>query len=83
MTDMDAAHAEILAEYGVTEIGENKYAVTGSTGNMYTVSYVGCGDCGEGLWECDCPAGKHGRNCKHLTRAINCFRELANLHGWE
>ena len=43
--------------------------------NKYIVSYKGCdGDENIGLWECDCPAGKHGRTCKHLKALFQWFQ---------
>ena len=43
------------------------YSVQSDSGNTYTVRYEGCTDDGVGnLWSCSCPAGQHGRDCKHL-----------------
>jgi hypothetical protein len=28
-------------------------------------------------WKCDCPAGQHGRNCKHVTAVLNLLGEEA------
>lgn len=46
------------------------FKVLSTSGNTYTVKYCGSGD-GDpeyvALWECDCPAGQHGRDCKHVA----------------
>jgi hypothetical protein len=59
---------EILTRFGITTAGEHAYAVPSSNGKgTYTVRYAGRGDCAEvRLWECDCPAGQHGKTCKHI-----------------
>ena len=45
------------------------YEVESESGNTYTVRYAGSGD-GDSkyvaCWECSCPAGSHGRHCKHV-----------------
>jgi hypothetical protein len=50
-----------------------EYRVLSDSGNTYTVRFCGTGD-GDpdvvALWECDCPAGQHGRDCKHLRAVI-------------
>ena len=50
--------------------GRDAYAVLSDSGSTYTVRYMGSGD-GDSeyvaLWECDCPAGKHGKFCKHIA----------------
>jgi len=53
----------------------SEFEVLSDSGNTYTVCYCGSGDgdpevvC---LWECDCPAGRHGRLCRH-ARAVADF----------
>lgn len=48
--------------------GNNLFEVESSDGKTrYHVVFAGCGDSdGVFLWECDCPAGIHGRHCKHI-----------------
>ena len=50
--------------------GRDSYTVDSDSGKTYAVRYCGSGD-GDpemmALWECDCPAGQHGRWCKHLN----------------
>jgi len=52
--------------------GVDAYEVVSDSGSTYTVRYCGSGD-GDpeyvALWECNCPAGRHGRDCKH-RRAV-------------
>jgi hypothetical protein len=52
----------------------SEYSVKSSSGNSYTVQYAGSGD-GDpdycSLWECDCPAGQHGKLCKHVNAVID------------
>ena len=47
----------------------HRFLVEADSGNQYHITYAGSGD-GDpeyvGLWQCDCPAGQHGRECKHL-----------------
>lgn len=47
-----------------------RYRVESDSGKTYTISYAGSGD-GDpeyvALWKCDCPAGRHGRDCKHMS----------------
>lgn len=38
--------------------------VTGSADEPYTVRYAG------GVWFCDCPGGKHGKDCAHRDAAM-------------
>ena len=40
-----------------------------SSGHTYTVRFVGRPEFGNehvATWDCDCPAGVHGRTCKHV-----------------
>ena len=61
---------EICDEHGVQQAGDNAYTVTGSTGNVYTVRLVEEPDHGVRVWQCDCTAARHGRECKHYRAAI-------------
>ena len=49
--------------------GRSAYTVESDSGNTYHVRFCGSGD-GDpeyvATWECDCPAGQHGRECKHM-----------------
>ncbi len=55
--------------YTPNDDGRSVYTVESGSGNTYRVSYCGSGD-GDpeycATWECDCPAGRHGRMCKHI-----------------
>ena len=55
--------------YQPTPDGREAYRVDSDSGNAYTITYCGSGD-GDpdfvGVWQCDCPAGKCDRDCKHL-----------------
>lgn len=49
--------------------GKNEWAVQGSRGDEYTVRYqTKLDELGSlfFVWTCDCPAGRRGRNCKHV-----------------
>jgi len=53
----------------ITAIGDeqNRYEVESDSGSRYEIRYAGTGDDAEvDLWTCSCPAGRHGRTCKHL-----------------
>lgn len=54
--------AEMLTDNG------NRWAVQSSNGKRrYNVTFEGRGDSDEvSLWGCDCPAGVHGKTCKHI-----------------
>jgi len=46
--------------------GTVSYIVPSTSGETkYNVRYLGCGDEGVALWNCDCPAAQRGENCKH------------------
>ena len=50
--------------------GREAYKVLSDSGHTYHVRYCGSGDADPeyvALWECDCPAGQHGRDCKHIA----------------
>lgn len=61
----------------------NRYEVRSDSGNVYNVTFTGRGDCDEALWRCDCPAGQHGRECKHLRAACVYADERATELGYE
>lgn len=51
-----------------------RFRVDADTGNTYWITYAGSGDADPeyvALWECSCPAGKRGRECKHLAAFLN------------
>jgi len=61
--------------YQINEIDNgHTYQVKKNDDTIYTVRYCGSGD-GDpefvSLWECDCPAGRYGRNCKHISMVAN------------
>ena len=57
------AAAEMLDESG------NHWRVRSSDGTRnYSVQFAGRGESdGVSLWTCDCPAGQHGKTCKHIN----------------
>ena len=63
----------MATEMRITKIDEATYRVESTSGNVYSITYAGCGD-GDpefvALWKCDCPAGRHGRSCKHLAQFL-------------
>lgn len=75
----------MLKSLGITKIN-NEYLLPNSDGTKnYIVKYVGCSDDGFGnLWECDCPAGLHGKECKHLKLIIEINNHILNERdaGW-
>ena len=58
--------------YQPDDSGRDQYEVLSDSGTTYIVRFCGSGD-GDpefcSLWECNCPAGQHGRDCKHV-RAV-------------
>lgn len=78
---MGTHEATILAEHGVREIGEHTYKVIG---RPYKIRFVGRTEDGHGLlWECDCPAGQHGRHCKHVDQVGAASGAVADELGME
>lgn len=72
----EEARAAVYEAAGIREItkpGESDtFEVKSSTKDVtYIVQYKGSGD-GDpdfiSLWECSCPAGQHGKNCKHMRK---------------
>lgn len=57
----------------VSETEGSLYRVESDSGKTYRIRYCGSGD-GDpeyvALWECNCPAGKHGKDCKHLRKFL-------------
>ena len=55
----------------ITASGENEWNVLSDSGRTYVVWDAGCEDAehGGGM-HCDCPAGKHGRTCKHVRAVL-------------
>lgn len=61
-----------------------KYAVESDSGKTYHITYAGSGDADPdyvALWECDCPAGQHGRDCKHLAAFFDWHRRVCDQCG--
>lgn len=57
--------------------GHEAYQVMSPSGNTYTVRYEGLSgtydddpEYDAGRWSCTCPAGRFGRDCKHLAAVI-------------
>ena len=71
---------EAFAKRGIRLIDTNTYGVQSSDGKReYTVRYVGCSEDGfANLWECDCPAGTHGKTCKHVRNVGFACGEIFN-----
>ena len=55
-------HIRLKRRYGMTEMGNYKYMIQGSTDRHYTIyMYIGTGGT-----ECTCPDGRRGNRCKHV-----------------
>jgi hypothetical protein len=65
----------------------NEAAVISDSGHEYHVTYQGSGDADPeyvALWECDCPAGAHGKMCKHIRAVAGIVNSLADYQDpWE
>jgi hypothetical protein len=49
-------------------IVDERVCVESESGGMYWITYAGGGDCdGVSTWECSCPAGRRGHDCKHMA----------------
>lgn len=57
----------------IQRIDDGRFEVQSDSGATYHITYAGSGD-GDpeyiALWECSCPAGQHGRDCKHLKHFL-------------
>jgi len=57
-----------MSKIRVIEPGVSMEVISDS-GETYDIRYCGSGD-GDpayiSLWKCNCPAGSHGRECKHM-----------------
>ena len=55
-----------IEKNGITfkQISESHYMAK----DKYNIRYAGMADYDDNtsIWKCDCPAGKHGMDCKHL-----------------
>lgn len=61
-----------------------RYAVESESGNTYTITYCGSGDADPdyvALWECDCPAGKRGKDCRHLAAFLQWLSQVCDQCG--
>jgi len=66
----------------ITKIANNHWRVGSErSGNAYNVQYRGSGD-GDPeyvrVWDCDCPAGKFGKMCRHV-KAVSASVETGDL----
>jgi len=78
---MERTTSEILQERGVQEIGGNKYQVIG---RPYTIRFEGRSEDGFAkLWSCDCPAGAHGRDCKHVRQVMDANDAICDELGYD
>ena len=76
---------EFFAERGIVMVDDKKYSVPSSSGSaIYTVTWVGRTEDGFGhLWECSCPAGRHGKTCKHVRHVGSTAGQWNDANGWE
>ena len=52
-----------------------------SNGTAYVVKLTESYEHGDVCtWECNCPAGKHGRDCKHLSAVLGWLDDWRNDH---
>ena len=72
----------VLAEIEILD-GPERYIIPSSDGSRkYTVAYSGCADGWADTWQCDCPAGQHGRECKHYRLAMSINNHINNELGF-
>lgn len=68
------------------DIPGERYRVESDSGNVYHITYCGSGDADPdfvALWQCDCPAGRRGRECKHMHEFLNGTFRCENCgHSW-
>lgn len=58
-------------------MGGNDYLVESKSGSTYRVTYRGSyGNDHVHTWECDCPAGSYGRDCRHVKTICAISSEL-------
>jgi len=79
----DEIEREMLAEAGITQVGDNEYGIDGKP---YTVRFCGRTEDGFGLlWECDCPAAKFNpdKMCKHARLVADVSGRIADTLGYD
>lgn len=86
----DEREAEIkgvFAEHGVEMVGDGEYLVPSSDGqSKYTVRFEGSPETMRPevrTWSCTCPAGEHGKTCKHINRVANASDAVCDAFGYE
>lgn len=59
----------------ITQTSEDSWTVESDSGKTYKVWDAGYEDAehGGGM-HCNCPAGKHGKSCKHITAVMEFDR---------
>jgi len=63
--------------------GENEtWAVHSDSGNVYEVRFLGM-DGELRRWACSCPAGEHGRKCKHAVAVADQTASTAGEEGMD
>lgn len=86
MTEAEKTKNDILTEMRIVEINENEFQVPSSDGSKnYTVKYCGSGDADPdyiSLWECNCPAGQHGKTCKHVKLVASANDKINDELGY-
>ena len=82
--EIERGQVEIAVEQGLTvrQTGETTYTVRSSSGNVYTVRFCGRMD-DVRTWECNCPAGQHGRDCKHMEAVVRLNNAICDVTGFE
>ena len=63
----------------------SRYLVLSASGEQYHITYAGSGNADPdyvGLWDCSCPAGLHGRDCKHMRAFLgSAFLQADHCEG--
>jgi len=64
--------------YAADDTGD-RYTVESDSGKLYTVAFAGSPDEHVDTWSCDCPAGRHGRDCKHVRAFVAWHGEYCQV----
>jgi len=65
--------------------GGEGFEVPSSRGDrVYHVRFVRCLEDGAvALWDCDCPAGRYGRTCRHIREVAALLDYIGDCLGYE
>ncbi|WP_019498763.1 hypothetical protein [Pseudanabaena sp. PCC 6802] len=67
-----ATNPKVKADLKFTQIDPRTWSTVGTQGNVYTLSLL------SSSLHCNCPAGRHRKNCYHADRLAQLFKAELN-----